>query len=137
MRVSARRSLGGHGPDGIGLRGQPFPGLDQADRFAHAREQLLFAVVVLPAAAVVELDQVSATLFGERAPFLRELGRHAARYLLGHRPAPPREKRKFSSRRAYNGNKYANTNRAPRFIVERAPTPSNTRIPNCAPRLCE
>lgn len=54
-------------------RRDPRPSLAQADGFAQAVEELLFAVIVLPAPAVVELEEVRASALGENAPFLRDL----------------------------------------------------------------
>jgi hypothetical protein len=49
------------------------PSLAQADGFAQAIEELLFAVIVLSAPAVVELEKVRASALGKHAPFLRDL----------------------------------------------------------------
>jgi hypothetical protein len=46
------------------------PSLRQTNGVAHAIEELLFAVVVLPAPAVIELEKMRTTTFGEGAPFL-------------------------------------------------------------------
>ena len=49
------------------------PSLAQAERFAQTLEELLFAVIVLPAPAVVELEEVRASALGKNPPFLRDL----------------------------------------------------------------
>ena len=49
------------------------PGLGGADGVAHAMEELLLRVIMLPAPAVVELDEMRAPALGEVAPFLRDL----------------------------------------------------------------
>ena len=47
------------------------PSLRQANGLTHAIEELLFAVVVvLPTPAVIELEKMRTTTFGEGAPFL-------------------------------------------------------------------
>src|SRR5712671_705170 len=46
------------------------PSLRQANGLTHAIEELFFAVVVLPAPAVIELEKMRTTTFGEGAPFL-------------------------------------------------------------------
>src|SRR5262249_22524039 len=86
--VDLVRLCGRERPRRIGRRRERFPGLDEIDRLAHAREQLRLGVIVLPAAGFVELNEMSTAPLGERTPLLRDLDRHAARYLLGHRQAP-------------------------------------------------
>lgn len=49
------------------------PSLAQTKRFAQTLEELLFAIIVLPAPAVVELKEVRASALGKNAPFLRDL----------------------------------------------------------------
>src|SRR5215470_12504309 len=82
--MSARSSRGaalGHGR-GAGLLGEHLirrarrdfdPTLAHLDRVAHAIDELLFVVIVLPASAVVELYEIGATTLGEVAPLLDDL----------------------------------------------------------------
>src|ERR1700716_794370 len=79
------RTSGGGERLGAVLRGgQLSPGLAEPDGFAGARQQLFLGIIMLPAAALVKLEKMRATLFGERTPFLGDLNRHAAGELRGH-----------------------------------------------------
>ena len=74
-----RATSGGGERLGAVLRGgQLSPGLAEPDGFACARQQLFLGIIMLPAAALVELEEMRATPFGERTPFLGDLHRHAA-----------------------------------------------------------
>ena len=48
------------------------PALGIADHIAHLIEKFRFGIIVFPATAAVELDEVIAATFGEIAPFLSE-----------------------------------------------------------------
>ena len=60
------------------------PSLRQANSLTHAIEELLFAVVVLPAPAVIELEKMRTATLGEVAPFLGDrvecMRRHSCRH---------------------------------------------------------
>ena len=58
---------------GNGPRGNLGPALAHPDGLAQGIEKLLLAVIMLPAAAVEELDQMGAPALGKNAPFLRDL----------------------------------------------------------------
>src|SRR3984957_7952250 len=88
----------GYRPRLLGRRAEPLPGLDRADRFAHAHGQLALGVEMFPATRIVQLDEMGAPPLSEFTPFARELHRHATRNLLGHRQAPWWER--YSSWRA-------------------------------------
>jgi hypothetical protein len=58
-------------------RCDPRPGLRCADGFLHLGQELFFRVVVLPAAALLQIDKMRAATLGQLAPLLRELARRA------------------------------------------------------------
>src|SRR5215467_13080630 len=70
--VDLVRLCGRERPRRIGRRRERFPGLDEIDRLAHAREQLRLGVIVLPAAGFVELNEMCTAPLGERTPLLRD-----------------------------------------------------------------
>ena len=49
------------------------PSLAQPNGLAHAHEELLFAVIVPPPPAAMELEKMRAAALGQGAPFLRDL----------------------------------------------------------------
>ena len=69
------------GRGGNGLLGRGFlrrrrnlsPSLAHLDRVAHAIEELLLAVIMLPAPAVVQLEKMGLPTLGQGAPFVRDL----------------------------------------------------------------
>src|SRR3954468_14994818 len=65
MRRAGRRFAG------LAARRKPVPGLRRAQCLHHVLKELLFAVIMLPAAAARELDKVRAPAIGESAPLLR------------------------------------------------------------------
>lgn len=80
QRNSSRRPLRGAGRrrslrGGLarGPRRDLGPSLAQLHGFAHAMEKLRFAVVMLPAPAAMEVEEMRASALGEKAPFLRNL----------------------------------------------------------------
>lgn len=54
-------------------RGNLSPSLAQPNGLAHAREKLLFAVIVPPPPAAIKLQKIRASALGQGAPFLRDL----------------------------------------------------------------
>lgn len=77
QRNSSRRPLRGagrrRGDLARGRRRDLGPSLAQLDGFAHAMEKLRFTVVMLPAPAAMEVEEMRASALGEKAPFLRDL----------------------------------------------------------------
>src|SRR5262249_18428203 len=63
------------------------PSPTQPDGLTQALGELLFAVVVPPAAALVELDEIGTAFIGERAPFQRNLLEHLHGMPCRHREA--------------------------------------------------
>src|ERR1051325_8602301 len=76
-RGSSRRPAGTLG-EALMLRRRDFihrrrdlgPPLRETNGLTHAIEELLFAVVVLPAAAGIEIEKMRGAPFGKGAPFL-------------------------------------------------------------------
>src|SRR5262249_60438576 len=76
---SSRRAVGRIG--GLGVLGRHFirrrrdlgPSLAQSNGLAHAIKELLLAVIMLPASAVIELEKMCAPALGKGAPFLGDL----------------------------------------------------------------
>ena len=77
---SSRRAVGRIG--GLDVLGRHFtrrrrrdlgPSLAQSDGLAHAIKELLLAVIMLPASAVIELEKMCAPALGKGAPFLGDL----------------------------------------------------------------
>src|SRR5262249_6892817 len=77
--TSSRRAVGRTGR--LGMLGRHFirrrrdlgPSLAQSDGLAHAIKELLLAVIMFPASAVVELEKMCASALGKGAPFLGDL----------------------------------------------------------------
>ena len=60
------------------------PGVGGADGVAHAMEEPLLRVIVLPAPAVVELDEMGTPALCEVAPFLRDLSERVRGFPFRH-----------------------------------------------------
>ena len=64
------------------------PGLGEINGLTGSDDQHLLAVIVFPAAGVVEFLEMVTPPFSEIAPFLGDLRGHAARNLRRHDQAP-------------------------------------------------